>query len=413
LIKILKKLINLGNTVIVVEHDEEIIKSADYIFDIGPNAGSFGGNLVAHGKFKDLLKSNTLTAKYLNKELNISVPFKKRKSKNFIKIEGIRENNLKNINITIPLNKFVTVTGVSGSGKSTLINKILYPAVLNNLKDFSKKPGDFDKISGDLDKIKFVEYISQKPIGKSSRSNPVTYIKAYDEIRKLFAFSRESKLRNYKPKHFSFNVEGGRCNQCKGEGTNTIEMQFMPDITLPCENCDGKRFKNEILEIRLHNKNIADILELTVDNAVAFFDEINETKISEKLKVLQKVGLGYIKLGQSSSTLSGGEAQRVKLAFFLSMKNKAKNGLFLFDEPTTGLHYDDIKKLINSLNEIIELDNTVIVIEHNLELIKVSDYNIDLGPFGGDKGGNLIFNGNTKELSKSESLTGKYLKNII
>ena len=413
LIKILKKLINLGNTVIVVEHDEEIIKSADYIFDIGPNAGSFGGNLVAHGKFKDLLKSNTLTAKYLNKELNISIPFKKRNSKNFIKIEGIRENNLKNISVTIPLNKFVTVTGVSGSGKSTLINKILYPAILNNLKDFSKKPGDFDKISGDLDKIKFVEYISQKPIGKSSRSNPVTYIKAYDEIRKLFAFSRESKLRNYKPKHFSFNVEGGRCNQCKGEGTNTIEMQFMPDITLPCENCNGKRFKNEILEIRLHNKNIADILELTVDNAVAFFDEINEVKISEKLKVLQKVGLGYIKLGQSSSTLSGGEAQRVKLAFFLSMKNKAKNGLFLFDEPTTGLHYDDIKKLINSLNEIIELGNTVIVIEHNLELIKVSDYNIDLGPFGGDKGGNLIFNGNTKELSKSESLTGKYLKNII
>ena len=413
LIKILKKLNNLGNTVIVVEHDEEIIKSADYIFDIGPNAGSFGGNLVAHGKFKDLLKSNTLTAKYLNKELNISIPFKKRNSKNFIKIEGIRENNLKNISVTIPLNKFVTVTGVSGSGKSTLINKILYPAILNNLKDFSKKPGDFDKISGDLDKIKFVEYISQKPIGKSSRSNPVTYIKAYDEIRKLFAFSRESKLRNYKPKHFSFNVEGGRCNQCKGEGTNTIEMQFMPDITLPCENCNGKRFKNEILEIRLYNKNIADILELTVDNAVAFFDEINEVKISEKLKVLQKVGLGYIKLGQSSSTLSGGEAQRVKLAFFLSMKNKAKNGLFLFDEPTTGLHYDDIKKLINSLNEIIELGNTVIVIEHNLELIKVSDYNIDLGPFGGDKGGNLIFNGNTKELSKSESLTGKYLKNII
>ena len=413
LIKILKKLNNLGNTVIVVEHDEEIIKSADYIFDIGPNAGSFGGNLVAHGKFKDLLKSNTLTAKYLNKELNISIPFKKRNSKNFIKIEGIRENNLKNISVTIPLNKFVTVTGVSGSGKSTLINKILYPAILNNLKDFSKKPGDFDKISGDIDKIKFVEYISQKPIGKSSRSNPVTYIKAYDEIRKLFAFSRESKLRNYKPKHFSFNVEGGRCNQCKGEGTNTIEMQFMPDITLPCENCNGKRFKNEILEIRLHNKNIADILELTVDNAVAFFDEINEVKISEKLKVLQKVGLGYIKLGQSSSTLSGGEAQRVKLAFFLSMKNKAKNGLFLFDEPTTGLHYDDIKKLINSLNEIIELGNTVIVIEHNLELIKVSDYNIDLGPFGGDKGGNLIFNGNTKELSKSESLTGKYLKNII
>ena len=367
LIKILKKLNNLGNTVIVVEHDEEIIKSADYIFDIGPNAGSFGGNLVAHGKFKDLLKSNTLTAKYLNKELNISIPFKKRNSKNFIKIEGIRENNLKNISVTIPLNKFVTVTGVSGSGKSTLINKILYPAILNNLKDFSKKPGDFDKISGDLDKIKFVEYISQKPIGKSSRSNPVTYIKAYDEIRKLFAFSRESKLRNYKPKHFSFNVEGGRCNQCKGEGTNTIEMQFMPDITLPCENCNGKRFKNEILEIRLHNKNIADILELTVDNAVAFFDEINEVKISEKLKVLQKVGLGYIKLGQSSSTLSGGEAQRVKLAFFLSMKNKAKNGLFLFDEPTTGLHYDDIKKLINSLNEIIELGNSVIVIEHNLE----------------------------------------------
>ena len=306
----------------------------------------------------------------------------------------------------------ITVTGVSGSGKSTLINKILYPAILNNLKDFSKKPAEFDRIHGDLDKIKFVEYISQKPIGKSSRSNPVTYIKAYDEIRKLFASSRESKIRGYKPKHFSFNVDGGRCDDCKGEGTNTIEMQFMPDVTLPCESCNGKRFKKEILEIKVDKKNISDLLELTVDNAVTFFEEIDENKISDKLKVLQKVGLGYIKLGQSSSTLSGGEAQRVKLAYFLSMKNKAKDGLFLFDEPTTGLHYDDIKKLINSVNEIIEIGNSVIIIEHNLELIKASDYNIDLGPFGGDDGGQLIFSGKTKNLQNSKSLTGKYLKNI-
>ena len=412
LIKILKKLNNLGNTVIVVEHDEEIIKSADYIFDIGPFAGSFGGNLVGEGKYKDFIKCDTLTANYLNKKLIISLPNKNRTFNNFINLEGVRENNLKNINVSFPLNCMVTVTGVSGSGKSTLINKILYPAILNNLKDFSKKPGEFDRIHGDLDKIKFVEYISQKPIGKSSRSNPVTYIKAYDEIRKLFASLRESKIRGYKPKHFSFNVDGGRCDDCKGEGTNTIEMQFMPDVTLPCESCNGKRFKKEILEIKVDKKNISDLLELTVDNAVTFFEEIDENKISDKLKVLQKVGLGYIKLGQSSSTLSGGEAQRVKLAYFLSMKNKAKDGLFLFDEPTTGLHYDDIKKLINSVNEIIEIGNSVIIIEHNLELIKASDYNIDLGPFGGDDGGQLIYSGKTKNLQNSKSLTGKYLKNI-
>ena len=410
LIKILKKLKNLGNTVIVVEHDDEIIRSADYIFDIGPNAGSLGGYLVGQGEFNEFIKSNTLTAKYLKNELNISLPNKERLSKNYINIYGIRENNLKNINVSFPLNKFVTITGVSGSGKSTLINKILYPAILNNLKDFSKKPGEFDKISGNIEKIEFVEYISQKAIGKSSRSNPVTYIKAYDEIRKLFASIRESKLRYYKPKHFSFNVEGGRCKHCKGEGTISIEMQFMPDVTLQCENCNGKRFKKEILEIKFFNKNISEILNLTVDNAVVFFKENNETKISKKLEVLQNVGLGYIKLGQSSSTLSGGEAQRIKLAYFLSIKNKAKNGLFLFDEPTTGLHYDDINKLVTSINEIIDVGNSVIVIEHNLELIKCSDHIIDLGPYAGENGGELIFSGNLKDLIKQNSLTGQSVK---
>ena len=413
LINILRKLNKLGNTVIVVEHDEEIIKSADYIFDIGPNAGTFGGKLVGQGNFKSFIKCNTLTSKYIKKELKITVPGFKRKSDEFINIIGVRENNLKNISVKIPLNKFVTVTGVSGSGKSTLINKILYPAVLNHLNDFSDKPGEFDEISGQLNKIKFVEYISQKAIGKSSRSNPVTYIKAYDEIRKLFANERQSKLRGYKPKHFSFNVEGGRCQNCKGEGTTTIEMQFMPDVSLTCENCNGKRFKKEILEIKIGNKNISEILDLTVDNAILFFNEINQIKICLKLEVLQKVGLGYIKLGQSSSTLSGGEAQRVKLAYFLSLKNKAKNGLFLFDEPTTGLHYDDINKLISSINEIIEIGNSVVIIEHNLELIKCSDHIIDLGPYGGEKGGNVIFTGNVQELIKSKSLTGKYLKNLI
>ena len=413
LIKIIKRLKNLGNTVLVVEHDDEIIKSADHIIDIGPKAGTFGGQVVAEGSFKKILNSDSLTAKYLNGKITINESKGIRDSKSKIKISGCRENNLKNFNVEIPLNKLVTISGVSGSGKSTLINRILYPSILNHLDDYSLKPGEFDNLSGDLGQISFVEYISQKAIGKSSRSNPVTYIKAYDDIRKLFSSQRESKIRGYKPKHFSFNVDGGRCETCKGEGTITIEMQFMPDVNLVCDSCNGKRFKNEILEIRINNKNISDILNLTVDDAVIFFNDLGENKIAEKLVVLQKVGLGYIKLGQSSSTLSGGEAQRVKLAFFLSAKNKSKSGLFLFDEPTTGLHFDDIKKLLKSINELIDNGNSVIIIEHNLEIIKSSDHVIDLGPLGGNNGGEIVFQGNLDKLLKSSTITAESLKKSL
>ena len=413
LIKIIKRLKNLGNTVLVVEHDDEIIKSADHIIDIGPKAGTFGGQVVAEGSFKKILNSDSLTAKYLNGKIKINESKAIRDSKSKIKISGCRENNLKNFNVEIPLNKLVTISGVSGSGKSTLINRILYPSILNHLDDYSLKPGEFDNLSGDLGQISFVEYISQKAIGKSSRSNPVTYIKAYDDIRKLFSSQRESKIRGYKPKHFSFNVDGGRCETCKGEGTITIEMQFMPDVNLVCDSCNGKRFKNEILEIRINNKNISDILNLTVDDAIIFFNDLGENKIAEKLVVLQKVGLGYIKLGQSSSTLSGGEAQRVKLAFFLSAKNKSKSGLFLFDEPTTGLHFDDIKKLLKSINELIDNGNSVIIIEHNLEIIKSSDHVIDLGPLGGNNGGEIVFQGNLDKLLKSSTITAESLKKSL
>jgi len=413
LIKIIKRLKNLGNTVLVVEHDDEIIKSADHIIDLGPKAGTFGGQVVAEGSFKKILNSDSLTAKYLNGKIKFNESKGIRDSKSKIKISGCRENNLKNFNVEIPLNKLVTISGVSGSGKSTLINRILYPSILNHLDDYSLKPGEFDNLSGDIGQIGFVEYISQKAIGKSSRSNPITYIKAYDDIRKLFSSQRESKIRGYKPKHFSFNVDGGRCDTCKGEGIITIEMQFMPDVNLVCDSCNGKRFKNEILEIRINNKNISDILDLTVDDAIIFFNDLGENKIAEKLVVLQKVGLGYIKLGQSSSTLSGGEAQRVKLAFFLSAKNKSKSGLFLFDEPTTGLHFDDIKKLLKSINELIDNGNSVIIIEHNLEIIKSSDHVIDLGPLGGNNGGEIVFQGNPDKLLKSSTITAESLKKSL
>tara|TARA_Y100000991_G_scaffold211304_1_gene193690 strand:+ start:11396 stop:14158 length:2763 start_codon:yes stop_codon:yes gene_type:complete len=413
LIKIIHKLKSLGNTVIVVEHDNEIIKSADFIVDIGPYAGSRGGMVVAKGNLKKILKFNTLTSNYLSGKKYITIPKISRSSKFKIKISGARENNLKNINISFPLHSFVSITGVSGSGKSTLVNKILYPAILNKLGNYTTKPGDFDEISGDTDEIKFVEYINQKAIGKSSRSNPVTYIKAYDDIRKLYAKQRESKIRGYKPKHFSFNVDGGRCEKCLGEGVNTIEMQFMPDVNLNCESCNGSRFKKEILEIKFDNKHISEILNLTVDDAIEFFNINNEKKISEKLTVLQNVGLGYIKLGQSSSTLSGGEAQRVKLAYFLSAKAKSRNGLFLFDEPTTGLHSDDINKLLISLNKLIDNRNSVIIIEHNLDMIKCSDYIIDLGPYGGNNGGQVVFKGNLKKFLKSKTLTSENLRKLI
>ena len=412
LIKILQKLKNLGNTVIIVEHDEDIIRSADYVIDIGPYAGTNGGNIVASGSFHDFINQNSITAKYINGNLKIELPKRTRKVNKKITIKGARENNLKNINLDIPLNCLVSITGVSGSGKSTLVNKIIYPAILNNLKDFSVKPGEFDAIGGDIDDIKFVEYVSQNPIGKSSRSNPITYIKAYDEIRKVFSENRESRIRGYKPKHFSFNVDGGRCENCKGEGTNLIEMQFMPDVSLQCEACNGKKFKSEILEIKVDNKNIFEVLNLTVDEAIEYFSEMNKNKILDKLNILKNVGLGYVKLGQSSSTLSGGEAQRIKLAYFLSMRSKSKNGLFLFDEPTTGLHFDDIKKLLISINSLVDMGNSVILIEHNMELVKCSDHIIDLGPKGGNNGGKVLFSGEIKKYLNKKFPTANYLEKV-
>lgn len=410
LIKVLKDLRDLGNTVIVVEHDEDIMKAADVIIDIGPEAGTHGGNIVAEGNFKDILKSNSLTAKYLNGTLNIEVPKKRRTSKNFIKVIGAREHNLKNINVTFPLGGLTVVTGVSGSGKSTLVKNILYPAVQKSIGGYGEKTGQFTKLEGNIKSIEVIEFINQNPIGRSSRSNAVTYLKVYDDIRNLFTHEKIAKIRNYKPKHFSFNVEGGRCEVCKGEGEVTIEMQFMADVHLECEACKGKRFKKEILEVKFQDKNINDILNATVDDAIDFFKEHAESKIVKKLQPLQDVGLGYITLGQSSSTLSGGEAQRLKLASFLVKGNRQAKSLFIFDEPTTGLHFHDIKKLIKSFNALIKNGHSIIVVEHNIELIKCADYIIDLGKEGGKKGGNLIFEGTPEDLVKcKKSYTSKFL----
>ena len=410
LIKVLKDLRNLGNTVIVVEHDEDIMKEADYIIDIGPEAGSFGGDVVAEGNFDDILKSDSLTAKYLNKELRIEVPLKRRSSKNSIQIVGAREHNLQNINVTFPLNCLTVITGVSGSGKSTLVKNILYPSMQKKLIGYGDKIGQHTEVKGNFETIKHVEFINQNPIGRSSRSNPVTYIKAYDDIRMLYANQKISKIRNFKPKHFSFNVEGGRCEVCKGEGEVTIEMQFMADVHLECDVCNGKRFKKEVLEVKFDEKSIDDILNLTIDDAIEFFSENGVTKIANKLKPLQDVGLGYVQLGQSSSTLSGGEAQRIKLASFLVKGNTKDKALFIFDEPTTGLHFHDIKKLLASFNALIEKGHSIIVIEHNIELIKCADYIIDLGLEGGKNGGNLIFQGTPEALAKNKkSYTATYL----
>ncbi|MEE4000548.1 excinuclease ABC subunit UvrA [Tenacibaculum sp. FZY0031] len=411
LIGVLKNLRDLGNTVIVVEHDEDIMKEADYIIDIGPEAGTYGGNVVAEGTFKDILQSESLTAKYLSEELKIEIPTNRRTSKNSIDIIGARENNLKNIDVSFPLNNLTVITGVSGSGKSTLVKKILYPAMQKKLVGYGEKLGQHTDVTGSFDSLKHVEFIDQNPIGRSSRSNPVTYIKAYDDIRKLLSSQKLSKIRNYQPKHFSFNVDGGRCEVCKGEGEVTIEMQFMADVHLECETCGGKRFKKEVLEVTFEGKSIDDILNMTIDDAVAFFTEHKQTKIARKLKPLHDVGLGYVQLGQSSSTLSGGEAQRIKLASFLVKGNTKDKALFIFDEPTTGLHFHDIKKLLASFNALIERGHSIIVIEHNIELIKCADYIIDLGLEGGKKGGNLIFAGTPEELAKDKkSYTSKYLK---
>ncbi len=414
LIGVLKNLRDLGNTVIVVEHDEDMMKAADYIIDIGPMAGSYGGQVVAKGDYDQLIKSDSLTAQYLNKKLLIEVPKYRRNSKNNIEILGARENNLQNINVSFPLNSLTVITGVSGSGKSTLVKKILYPAMQKKLIGYGDKAGQFSEIKGGFDQINHVEFIDQNPIGRSSRSNPVTYIKAYDDIRSLLSSQKISKIRNYKPKHFSFNVEGGRCEVCKGEGIVTIEMQFMADVHLQCDSCHGKRFKKEILEVQFEGKNIDDILNFTIDDAVTFFSKHKQLKIANKLKPLQDVGLGYVQLGQSSSTLSGGEAQRIKLASFL-VKGFTKNKtLFIFDEPTTGLHFHDIKKLITSFNALIEKGHSIVVIEHNIELIKCADHIIDLGLEGGKKGGQLIFQGKPEELIHHEnSHTAKYLKEKI
>ena len=411
LIKVLLSLRDLGNTVIIVEHDEDIMKAADMIIDIGPEAGTQGGELVAQGTYEEILKENTLTANYLNGNLKIEVPKNRRKWSSYIEIIGARENNLQNVTVKFPLEVLTVITGVSGSGKSTLVKKILFPAMQKKLDGIGDKAGQFTDMQGYYHKIRHIEYVDQNPIGRSSRSNPVTYIKAYDDIRDLFAKEKLSKIRGYLPKHFSFNVDGGRCETCKGEGAINIEMVFMADVQLPCDACKGKRFKKEVLEVIFEGKNIDNILTMTVDDSLEFFKKTNISKIVQKLQPLQDVGLGYVQLGQSSSTLSGGEAQRIKLASFLVKGSTKDKALFVFDEPTTGLHFHDIKKLLTSFDALIEKGHSIIVIEHNLDLIKCADHIIDLGPEGGELGGRILAFGTPEEIVKNkDSITAKYLK---
>lgn len=410
LIKVLRQLQSIGNTVLVVEHDEEIIRAADELIDIGPLAGQHGGEVVFQGNHAQLAeKPESLTTKYLSGVEKIEVPKHRRKWTNFIEVVGARENNLKNLRVKFPLNTMTVVTGVSGSGKSSLVTKILAPALTKLMGGMGDRTGQHDAILGDYHLLTAIEYIDQNPIGKSSRSNPVTYLKAYDEIRKLFSEQQAAKILGLQPSHFSFNVDGGRCDECQGEGTIKVEMQFLADVFLVCESCNGKRFKEDILEVKYHDKNIDDILNLTVDEAIELFSHgksSTEKKITKRLQPLKDVGLGYIKLGQSSSTLSGGESQRVKLASFLALEKDAPT-LFVFDEPTTGLHFHDISKLLDSFNALIARGHSIIIIEHNLEIIKSADWIIDLGPEGGDKGGNLVFAGLPEDLIKmKESYTG-------
>jgi excinuclease ABC subunit A len=416
LIRVLKSLRDMGNTVIVVEHEEALMEQADQIIDIGPDAGSHGGELVFQGTIEEIKKyGKTHTARFLNGEEKINVPARRRSWKKSIVIQGARENNLKNIEVTIPLGVLTVITGVSGSGKSTLVQKILYPAVGKMIGQTSESAGSYDKLSGDYDHISQVEFVNQNPIGKSSRSNPVTYVKAYDHIRKIFANQAAARQRGYKPAHFSFNVDGGRCDVCQGEGTQKIEMQFMADIYLTCDTCKGSRFKSEVLDIRYNEKNISEILELTIDESIVFFR--NEPALISRLKPLQDVGLGYIRLGQSSNSLSGGEAQRVKLASFLGKGRSGDNEniLFIFDEPTTGLHFHDINKLLQSIQALIQQGNSVVVIEHNMEVIKTADWIVDLGPEGGDeKGGYIVFEGTPEDMAgKSDGHTARFLKNKL
>jgi excinuclease ABC subunit A len=409
LIQVLKNLRDLGNTVVIVEHDEDIMKASDHVVDMGPEAGIYGGMVMYNGSSKALLEQDTLTAKYLRGDMEIPFSSKRRKPHNWIEINGATQHNLKNIDVKFPLGALTVVSGVSGSGKTTLIKKILYPALMVQFDGGGEKPGVFKELKGDLKRITAVEMIDQNPLGRSSRSNPVTYVKAYDNIRDLFARQQLSKIRGYQPKDFSFNVEGGRCETCKGEGEVVVEMQFLADVHLKCEECGGKKFKEEILEVQYKGKNIYEILELSVDEAMDFFSE--NADVIQKITPLRNVGLGYVKLGQSSSTLSGGEAQRVKLASFLT-KGVAPNPiLFIFDEPTTGLHFHDINKLVSSFNQLIEAGHSVIVIEHNMDVIKCADWLIDLGPEGGDEGGHLVYQGVPEGILRAKnSYTARYLE---
>jgi excinuclease ABC subunit A len=417
LIKVLLRLRDLGNTVIVVEHDEDIIRAADQIIDIGPMAGRHGGEVVFQGNFSEIVKDRkSITGEYLTHKRSIEIPAKRRKWKEFIEIRGARENNLKNLDVKIPLYAFSVISGVSGSGKTSLVKKILYPALKKMQDGYAERTGKFDKLNGDYSLLGSVEMVDQNPIGRSSRSNPATYIKAFDDIRTLYSEQQLARVRGYKPGYFSFNVEGGRCEECEGEGVVKIEMQFMADIYLTCENCKGKRYKDEVLDVKYRDKTIVDVLEMNVDEAIEFFGHEHkptslEKKITAKMQPLQDVGLGYLKLGQSSSTLSGGEAQRIKLAFFLSKGTSEKPTLFIFDEPTTGLHFHDIHKLLVAFDSLINNGHSILVIEHNLEVIKSADWVIDMGKEGGDEGGNIVFAGTPEELAKFKgSYTGEFLK---
>ncbi len=413
LIRVLRNLQGIGNTVVVVEHDEEIMEAADYIIDVGPEAGRHGGEIIWQGPLSGISEAvNSYTAKYLTGEMRVDVPRQRRRWSSFIEVKGAREHNLKNIDVKFPLGVMTVVTGVSGSGKSTLVRDILYRAMLRKLEQQTDAPGAFHSLEGDVSRIRAIEFVDQNPIGKSTRSNPATYLKAYDEIRRLFADQQAAKQMNFPASYFSFNAEGGRCEECKGEGSITIEMQFMADITIPCEECHGQRFKHDVLEIHYRGKNIFDVLEMTVNQAIEFFsesDDPTERKIVRRLKPLQDVGLGYIKLGQSSSTLSGGENQRVKLAYFLSTEGQQPT-MFIFDEPTTGLHFHDINRLLDSFNRLISQGHTVVIIEHNMDVIKCADHVIDIGPEGGNAGGQLIASGTPEEIASCpKSHTGRYL----
>jgi excinuclease ABC subunit A len=412
LVRVLKDLRDLGNTVVVVEHEEEVIRNADFLVDMGPEAGVHGGNVVFAGPYTDINKAapESLTTKYMNGSMRIELPRLRRKATDFLTIKGARQHNLKTIDVRLPLHCLTVVSGVSGSGKTTLVRDILYPALQAHLPDQSgKQPGLFDGLEGPVKKIGRVEFINQSPIGKSSRSNPVTYVKAYDYIRDLFANQQLSKIRGFQPKHFSFNVEGGRCETCKGEGEQVVEMQFLADVHLECEECKGRRFKQEVLDVQFQGKSIFDVLQMSIEEALEFFK--NNKDIMERIRPLYDVGLGYVQLGQSSSTLSGGEAQRVKLASFLIRENGGGHIFFIFDEPTTGLHFHDIQKLLTAINALVEKGHTVLVVEHNMEVIKSADWVVDLGPEGGKDGGHLVYEGTPEGLAaEPKSYTGAYLK---